>query len=322
MNSMSAKPTSLSTKRIQPPRSRPTSTLIDNNTLPPTMSSSQSSFNTLQTTVSKPTAAVKGTFKVFATEDNRKNTKKLENQSSTSGQTSEMNANCKKTVDSDKCSQFPTLYSKPEPSIVMVSPIMSREKNSPFKTIEEEEKNLKKYKQFYSKNSTKSSKKCEDKQNKNEKKCKQILSGDLQQSSESSLIDSTSSSIGEGEESTSNSDVDLALVNIKPMPPLVRTSQFAFLKNNQVSQLCNGTAYSRFPNNYSSIENGYMSDCALINSSRPNSRGYYSITGSTTGYVSETDVCSPQIKRNQFLSTREEYPPSPTHRNYATDTDR
>ena len=312
---------SIPVKRIQPPRSRPTSIIVDNNSIPSAMaSSSHSSSNTSLTNIVKPTAAVKGTSKVSAQEQHRISSRKMENMSLSADQTSLSN-DCSKPKNKSENGisqpEVPIPNYKPEPSIAMVSPIMAREQLK-FKT-KEEEKTSKEQKSFNLKVSSNGLKKSEEKHNKKDKKGEQHNKATQQPSSESNNMQDSTSSHGEGEESASNSDVDSSLVNIKPMAPLVRTSQFAFLRSNG-NQYCNGTSNSRFPNNYSSIENGYLSDCHLvINKTRANYRDRCSVAGSTAGYVSESDVCSPHFKRSQIMSSKADFMSAQTQRHFTDD---
>ena len=328
----SAKCGSIPVKRIQPPRSRPTSTIIDSNSVASTMaSSSHSTSNTSLTTIAKPTAAVKGTSKVLPHEDpNRIASRKLDKQENQTLLSSEhslqtnANSNSKMKSTSDKSgsqTQVPTFNTKPEPSIAMVSPIMAREQSAKYKTNTiDEEKCPNQQKQLPSKMNNVCKK--SDKPISDGKRKENHIEEEPQTPTENAIQDSVSSSAGEGEEeSASNSDVDSSLINIKPMPPLSRTSQFAFLRSN-ANHLSNGSVYQRYPNNYSSIENGYTSDCAMVNNnSRPVYRGCYSVAGSATGYISETDACSPHFRRNQLLSSKTDYMSGATHRHY-NDTDR
>lgn len=330
----SAKFGSIPVKRIQPPRSRPTSTIIDTNSVASAMAcSSHSTSNTSLTAIAKPSAAVKGMSKVLPHEDSSNKTAsrklyKQENQSMGapehwSDHNSQNNANSKIKYTSDKSgiqTQSPIPGSKPEPSIAMVSPIMAREQNAKCKTIEEEKCPNEQKRLSHKQNSVL---KKSDKQIAEDKKKETHIVGHRRSQSppETAMQDSIDSSHAEGDESASNSDVDSSLINIKPMPPLVRTSQFAFLRSN-ANHVSNGTLYQRFPNNYSAIENGYLSDSAPVNSgSRPVYRGYYSVAGSATGYASETDACSPYFRRNKLLSSKTDHTSRTQHRHYP-DTDR
>jgi neuron navigator 2 len=315
---------SIPVKRLQPPRSRPTSTIIESS-IPSTMASnSQSTSNTSLTTIAKPTAAVKGTSKVFASEETVSritSTRKFESHPSNQEQTSQATNSSKLKASSNPIAQQqqqtppqqPSV--KPEPSIAMVSPIMAREQqtksNDKIETLNEE-KDSKAQLQKLQQPST--SRKNTSKQSDTSKQQK-VEEQQKQQQQQESQLDSASSS--HGEESASNSDVDSALVNIKPMAPLVRTSQFAFMRSNANSNNSNGTQCSRFVNNYSNIENGYLSDCALLdNNLCTNSyRVCGAVTGHEAGYLSESGVCSPQVRRNQILAPKPDYM-SPTHRHY------
>jgi hypothetical protein len=326
---------SIPVKRLQPPRSRPTSTIIESS-IPSTMASnSQSTSNTSLTTIAKPTAAVKGTSKVFASEETVSritSTRKFESHPSNQEQTSQPTNSSKLKASSNPIAQQQQQQQqqqtppqqpsvKPEPSIAMVSPIMAREQqtksNDKIETLnEEKDSKAQQPKLPQPSTSKKNTSKQSDTsiQQKVEEQQKQQQQQQQQQQQESQL-DSASSS--HGEESASNSDVDSALVNIKPMAPLVRTSQFAFMRSNANSNNSNGTQCSRFVNNYSTIENGYLSDCTLLDNSlcTNNYRVCGAVPGHEAGYLSESGVCSPQVRRNQILAPKPDYM-SPTHRHY------
>ncbi|CAG2163335.1 unnamed protein product [Oppiella nova] len=306
----SAKYGSIPVKRIQPPRSRPMSTIIDNTALPLAMTSnSESTSNTSLTAIAKQTAAVKATYKELPPNDTigRVTTgRKFEGQSPVAEQTSYCNSNIK-MKSSEKFSQQPIGCPKPEPSIAMVSPIMAREQNKSVvknDTFEDEKRSKTQRKQMQIESKVSHIKRDGVKQSDNkqtnseEKRCDQQKESPQQQQ-ENGLQDSNSSS--HEEESAGNSDVESALVNIKPMPLLARTLQFAYLKSSANSNHSpNGSVYSKFPNNYSAIENGYQSDCTQLDcqsrNSRPNTyKNCHSTTSASNRYLNQSDVCPPQL---------------------------
>ncbi|XP_054160658.1 neuron navigator 2-like isoform X2 [Oppia nitens] len=324
-------------RRIQRPSSRPTSSILDtSSSLAKTMTSSyQSTSNTSLPCLAKPTPQVKAVSKMSVCEETVGTNRKFDGQCSGHEPSHSMNNNQstsshnnKLKTTFNKVSQQQSYHSKPEPTIAMVSPIMAREQNRRHSKNDNLDDN-RTAKLINKSNDTIDStgnlkkhyiKRTEDKNkvkvNINEN---QLNGQHLQQESPENAIQDLSHE----EESAGSSDIEADLVNIKPMAPLMRTSQLAILRTNSPKPT-NTNSYNRYPNNYSTIEIGYMSDCTQVNNksrmTRPNSyRTCYSSVGSNNGYITETDSYT-VLNRNKLLSTKTDYM-SPTHRPY-NDTDR
>lgn len=319
-------------RSIPPPRSRPTSTIIESGTIPssiPTISMATNSSSSSNITIPKPTACVKGTSKMIFncneyytnhsvgklnTQDNH-DTQKI-NLTKQHQATSASSMSATTTTTTNSAINKSTI--KSELSIAMVSPIMVRERKEPLGIRESDEQKL-----IKEKKDQQTDKCLNDVPSTSTSSC---LSPKKQSNSDLQQIDSASS---HGEESASNSDVDTNLINIKPMEPLMdRTSQFAFLRGTNNSTTGNNNINSKFPNNYSSIENGYQSDCTLLNNSKSGlRRGSGPSPQHHNGYPNHcnTELChsessgimyTPQTPKSQISASKVEFMGLSAHHHY------
>ena len=319
-------------RSIPPPRSRPTSTIIESGTIPssiPTTSMATNSSSSSNITIPKPTACVKGTSKMIFncneyytnhsvgklnTQDNH-DTQKI-NLTKQHQATSASSMSATTTTTTNSAINKSTI--KSELSIAMVSPIMVRERKEPLGIRESDEQKL-----IKEKKDQQTDKCLNDVPSTSTSSC---LSPKKQSNSDLQQIDSASS---HGEESASNSDVDTNLINIKPMEPLMdRTSQFAFLRGTNNSTTGNNNINSKFPNNYSSIENGYQSDCTLLNNSKSGlRRGSGPSPQHHNGYPNHcnTELChsessgimyTPQTPKSQISASKVEFMGLSAHHHY------